>query len=40
MIVSAGFLSVVVTLALLVTIAAPIVLIVLWIKDWRKGQLW
>lgn len=40
MIVSSGFLSVMVGIALSVTIAAPIILIVLWIKDWKKGQLW
>ena len=40
MIVSSGFLSVMVTIALTVTIIAPIVLIILWIKDWKKGQLW
>jgi hypothetical protein len=40
MIVSSGFLSTMVTIALSVTIIAPIVLIILWIKDWKKGQLW
>ena len=40
MIVSSGFLNVMVTIALTVTIIAPIVLIILWIKDWKKGQLW
>ena len=40
MIISAGLLTFIVSLALLVTIIAPIVLLVLWIKDWRKDQLW
>jgi hypothetical protein len=40
MIVSSGFLSVMVMLALLITVAAPIVLIILWFMDWKKGQLW
>lgn len=40
MIVSAGFLGILVSIALAVTIIAPIILIVLWINDWKKGQLW
>jgi uncharacterized protein (DUF2062 family) len=40
MIVSSGFLSVMVMLALLITMAAPIVLIIIWFMDWKKGQLW
>jgi len=40
MIVSSGFLSVMITLALLITAAAPFVLIILWFMDWKKGQLW
>lgn len=40
MMVSSGFLSAMVTLALAVTIIAPIVLLILWIKEWVKGQLW
>lgn len=40
MIASSGFLSVLVTIALAVTIVSPIILIVLWIRDWKKGQLW
>jgi hypothetical protein len=40
MIVSSGFLSAMVSFALTVTIAALVILIVLWIKDWKKGQLW
>lgn len=40
MIVSSGLLSAIVMFALLVTAAAPVVLLVLWIMDWKKGQLW
>ena len=40
MIVSAGFLGVMITLALVVTMIAPVILIVLWIKDWKEGKLW
>jgi hypothetical protein len=40
MIISAGFLGIMVTIALAVTIIAPIILMVLWIKDWKEGQLW
>ena len=40
MTISAGMLAFVVSGALVVTIVAPIVLVVLWIKDVRKGELW
>lgn len=40
MIVSSGFLGVMVSFALIVTVVAPILLIVVWIKEWKKGQLW
>lgn len=40
MIISSGFLAVMVTAGLVVTVAAPALLIFLWIKDWKKGQLW
>lgn len=40
MIVSSGFLGTMVSIALVVTIIAPLVLLILWIKDWMKGQLW
>lgn len=40
MIISAGFLTAIVSMALLVTIISPIVLIYLWVHDWKKGQLW
>jgi hypothetical protein len=40
MIVSSAFLSIMVSVALALTIIAPIVLIILWIKDWNKNQLW
>lgn len=40
MIVSSGFLAVMISIALVVTIIAPIILIILWFKDWKEGQLW
>lgn len=40
MIASAVFLKVMVGIALVITIAAPVILIILWIRDWKKGQLW
>jgi hypothetical protein len=40
MTISAGALALVVSVALALTIVAPIVLVVLWIKDARKGELW
>jgi len=40
MIISSELLAVIVTAGLVVTIAAAAMLIVLWIKDWKKGQLW
>lgn len=40
MIVSSLFLKIIVIIGLLITIAAPVLLIIMWIKDWKKGQLW
>lgn len=40
MTVSAGFLAVLVGIALAVTLLAPAVLVILWWRDWRKGRLW
>jgi hypothetical protein len=40
MTVSTGFLAFVVTVALIATAIAPIVLLYLWIKDLRRGELW
>ena len=40
MIVSATTLSLLVISALLVTVAAPIILLALFIRDRNKGQLW
>lgn len=40
MMISSGTLAVIVSCALVVTLLAPLVLLGLWIKDWRKGQLW
>lgn len=38
--ISADFLAVVVSLALFITIIAPVALILFWIRDWRNGKLW
>ena len=35
-----GFLSVMVTVSLVITAVAPLVLLVMLIRDWKKGQLW
>jgi hypothetical protein len=40
MIVSADFLAFIVSLALAVTVAAPVVLLVLLVRDWIKDRLW
>lgn len=40
MIISSGFLAVMVTIALVVTMIAPVYLLFTWIRDWIKGQLW
>lgn len=40
MTVSVGFLQVMVGVALAVTLLAPLVLVILWLRDWRMGRLW
>ena len=40
MIASSEFLGIMVSIALVITVIAPVVLIILWIKDWLKGLLW
>lgn len=40
MIISAGALATVVSIAVAITVAAPLLLIGLLIRDWKKGQLW
>lgn len=40
MIASVSFLSWVVGTAVTVTAIAPFILLYLWIKDWKQGQLW
>lgn len=40
MTVSVGFLEVMVGIALAVTLLAPALLVILWLRDWRKGRLW
>ena len=40
MMASAGFLTVLVSSALLLTVFTPIILIILFIRDWRNGNQW
>lgn len=40
MTVSVGFLTLMVSIALGVTAVAPIILMLLWLRDWRAGRLW
>lgn len=40
MIISPGAFELLVTIALVITIAAPVFLLGLLIRDWKKGQLW
>jgi hypothetical protein len=40
MTVSASFLAVLVSVTLVATIAAPVILVWLWIREWRRGTLW
>lgn len=40
MIISTAALSVLISTALLLTIAAPLLLLILLFVDWKKGRLW
>lgn len=40
MIASEGFLTVMVIAGLAVTTLAPVILVAMLIRDWKKGQLW
>ncbi len=40
MMVSSGFLATLVTVALVITIVSPLLLLVLLINDWRQGRQW
>lgn len=40
MIVPVAFLKIMVVGALAVTLLAPFVLLILWVRDWRAGRLW
>lgn len=40
MIASVGLLSVMVTVATVLAAFTPLVLVVLWVRDWKRGQLW
>ncbi|HSR67101.1 MAG TPA: hypothetical protein VLU25_04110 [Acidobacteriota bacterium] len=37
---SADFLSILVTAALLLSAAAPVLLLIFLVRDWKKDQLW
>lgn len=37
---SVSFLSVVVSIAVAVTIVSPIILLYLWVKDWKSDKIW
>lgn len=37
---SSDFLATVVTIALCITAIAPVVLALIWIKDWKDEKLW
>lgn len=38
--ISATFFALVVILALVITLIAPVALMLFWIKDWRNNELW
>lgn len=40
MMASQGFLTILVTVALILTAVAPITLLILLVRDWTKGKLW
>jgi hypothetical protein len=40
MMATVGFLKAMVLLALSVTILTPIILLVIWIRDWMRKELW
>ena len=40
MTISSTVLAVLVTIALIITTIAPIVLLTLFVRDWRRGKLW
>lgn len=40
MTISAELLGVIIYIALLITIVAPVALLAIWITDWKNGKLW
>lgn len=40
MIISSGALSLLILIALAGAVAAPLILIVLFLRDWMRGELW
>lgn len=37
---SVGFLSALVSIAILITMVSPVVLIIFLIRDWKRGEQW
>ena len=37
---SVGFLSFVISIAVVMTIVSPIILLIMWFKDWKSNKLW
>lgn len=37
---SVGFLTVVISIAVAVTIVSPLILLGLWFKDWKSKKIW
>lgn len=40
MTISATLLGIIVTIALIISAIAPICLLILFVRDWRRGKLW
>jgi hypothetical protein len=40
MIASVGFLSAIVVIAVAITVLSPIILLLLWVKDWKGKKIW
>ena len=40
MMISVSLLTLMVSIALVATMLTPVVLLVLWLRDWKRGQLW
>lgn len=40
MMIPASIFSIVITVALLITVLSPVILLTLWVRDLKRGQLW